>query len=94
LPDNLVEDITGELVETRPFYRKYELSVPKGIKGDSITQASLMPTKLKNGTKVYGAVDSTGIPVESSYEKTLDAETPVTVVDYEITISAQHPYIK
>ncbi len=94
LPENLVEDITGELAETHPFYKKYELSVPKGIKGDSITQASLMPTKLKNGTKVYGAVDSTGTPVESSYERTLDAETPITVVDYEITINAQHPYIK
>lgn len=28
----------------RPFYRKYKLSIPKGIKGDSVIDASDMPT--------------------------------------------------
>ena len=98
IPEELIEDVTPLDDEDpqsghagqgdRPFYRKYELSVPKGVKGDSVIDAAGVPTQINTGTYLYNEVD------EDTHElKTKDTD-PITepivlefkdLIDYEET---------
>lgn len=44
-----------------PFYRKWKVSVPKGIKGDSQEDLEIYPTKVTDGAVVYNVVNSSGV---------------------------------
>lgn len=37
----------------RPWYRKYKLTVPKGVKGDSVTNTSAIPVGVRAGSSLY-----------------------------------------
>ena len=51
-----------------PFYRKWKINIPKGIKGDSFSELKIFPTIVTKGSNVYPNVDDqgnlSGIPVE------------------------------
>ena len=36
-----------------PFFRRWKISVPKGIKGDSLSQLEIIPTKVVPGANIY-----------------------------------------
>lgn len=55
------EDPTQASWAERPFYRKYELKIPKGIKGDSVTGTGSIPTVIVAGSRIYD-VNAAGAP--------------------------------
>lgn len=43
-----------------PFFRKWKISIPKGVKGDTETNLEIYPTKVVDGSTVYNNVSSSG----------------------------------
>lgn len=60
------EDLTPASQSDRPFYRKYKIIIPKGIKGDSVTDAGAIPTFINKGKFIYDVNPVTGEPTENS----------------------------
>lgn len=46
-----------------PFYRRWKLTVPQGIKGDAQTQLEIVPTKIRPEANLWGSTDLTQEPV-------------------------------
>lgn len=67
-----------------PFYRKWKINIPKGIKGDTQTNLEIYPTKVTDGSTVYNNADPiTGI---LSGPKVAPAENvELDLTDYETT---------
>lgn len=58
-------DDTVELIERiddkeHPFFSKWKINVPKGIKGESVTNIETLPTKVRSGSTIYSKVDAMG----------------------------------
>lgn len=55
-----------------PFYRKWKMSIPKGIKGDSASQFEVIPRKIREDAPLWASPDIAQEPVD-----TADANTTV-----------------
>lgn len=96
IPEELIEDVTpkdDDLPEgehatqtDRPFYRKYKLKVPKGVKGDSVKQICSVPTIVTGGSTVYLQVSEDGTLSEPDRVLTNDLTLNVgRLINYEST---------
>lgn len=66
-----------------PFYRKWKLNIPKGIKGDTQTDLEIYPTKITDGAIIYNNVSSSGTLSEP---RAVPAENlQVDLTNYETT---------
>ena len=57
-------DINDELIDriddkTHPFFSKWRINVPRGIKGESISTITTVPTKIKEQSSIYPRVNKT-----------------------------------
>lgn len=69
--------------DSHPFYREWEIEIPKGIKGESQSNLEIYPTKVVDGSKVYSTVSSTG---ELSNPRPFTAEDlNLDLTNYEVT---------
>ena len=64
-PDGTPLDDIDELItridnKEHPFFSKWRIDVPKGIKGESVTDIQTLPTKIKAGSTIYSRVDAEG----------------------------------
>lgn len=59
-----------------PFYRKYKISIPKGIKGDVADNVKIYPFKIKAGSSVYNSKTS------SSSSIVIAEDTSIIVASY------------
>ena len=59
-----------------PFYRKWKMSIPKGVKGDSVSQFELIPRKIREGSDLWESPDITQEPVDVA-----DGNTTVNFTD-------------
>lgn len=79
--------------DDRPFYRNYNLKVPRGVKGDSVTDASGVPTKINAGEKIYIEADESTGSLSNPIQLTQDLDIEFqNIVKYEET--KQKNYIK
>ena len=53
LPEHLIRDVTGSPQTERPWYRKYEMTIPRGLPGSKIEQAGAIPVGVRGGSKLY-----------------------------------------
>ena len=65
--EDLIVDITGSSVAERPFFRKQEIKIPKGVKGDSLSEIRIFPTIVPIGSTYYKAINPDGTPSGDSY---------------------------
>lgn len=69
------------------FYRRWKLTVPKGIKGDTQTQLEIVPTKIRVNADLWGSADITQPPVSKA-----DDETYVVLSDAKFSNDCVYPY--
>lgn len=69
------------------FYRKWELTVPYGIKGDTQTQLEIVPTKIRLDAPLWGTQDMSLLPVS-----TADNNTFVILDDSKFEHDCVYPY--
>jgi len=67
-----------------PFFRKWKINIPKGIKGDTQTNLEIYPTLVTEGSKIYPNVNTTtgqlsGTPILAPADKKLN------LTNYEAT---------
>lgn len=70
-------DITGADRSVKPFYRKYQVSIPRGYKGDSVGSINAYPTIVPVGTEYQTNAACTGA------SSTLATQGTVVVIDYK-----------
>ena len=75
---NNLDLIEEEDTSEHPFYKKWGIKVPRGIKGDSSTNFELYPTYVKPGTEYWETSDLTGDAVG-----TITGDNPMPIVDYD-----------
>ena len=75
---NNVDLIEEEDTSEHPFYSKWTLKIPKGIKGDSSTNLELYPTYVKPGTEYWSSSDLTG-----DAAGVITGDDPFPIVDYD-----------
>lgn len=69
------------------FYRRWKLSIPQGIKGDTQTQLEIVPQKIRAGAPLWGSQDVSGDPVAAA-----DNETYVILDDDKFNKDCVYPY--
>lgn len=69
------------------FYRRWKLSVPKGVKGDSQSQLEVVPTRVYQGASLWDDSSLSGSPVT-----TADANTTVILTNEPFNIDCIYPY--
>ena len=75
---NNLDLIEEEDTSEHPFYKKWGIKVPRGIKGDSSTNFELYPTYVKPGTEYWETSDLTG-----DAAGTITGDSPMPIVDYD-----------
>ena len=55
-----------------PFYRKWKVTIPKGIKGDTQTGLEIYPTLVTKGSTIYNSVTSSGSLYGPTYQASAD----------------------
>lgn len=62
-----------------PYYRKWKINIPKGIKGDSLSELKIYPTIVTEGSNVYPNVDNQGnlygTPIELSEDVNIEVSS-------------------
>lgn len=69
------------------FYRRWKISIPHGIKGDTQTQLEIVPTKIREHASLWGSSDLSGEPVS-----TADKTTFVILEDDAFEHDCVYPY--
>ena len=64
-----------------PFYRKWKINIPKGIKGDAITEPKIFPTVVIKGATLYTQADDEGH---------LSGDTIEAIEDFQIDIESYY----
>lgn len=59
LPDNLISEIRKENNNTRPFFKEWNIKIPKGVKGDSLVTIRVQPTIAPSGISYYSNEECT-----------------------------------
>jgi hypothetical protein len=69
------------------FFRRWKLTIPKGIKGDTQTQLEIVPTKVRPLADLWGSADITQPPVSQA-----DDDTYVILSDDRFGLDCVYPY--
>lgn len=92
---NIVDWSNGELIESinndenRPFYKQWKISIPKGIKGDTLEVIRIQPTIIPQGTKIYNTLNDLKNNISNSITTEL-----IDIVPSEYKVSNNIKYIE
>lgn len=74
--------------DTHPFFKKWQINIPKGIKGDTLSNVQIYPTAVAEGSTAYGEVDAFGNLSDPQF--VLDTDLPIEVDSYWDTYSKDY----